>query len=30
MDRAIREWLFKHYTAWAAAHPSPQNPAPPP
>jgi hypothetical protein len=28
MDRAIREWLFKHYTAWAAAHP-PQNPAPP-
>ena len=20
MDRAIREWLHKHYTAWAAAH----------
>jgi len=19
MDRAIREWLHKHYTAWAAA-----------
>ena len=29
MDRAIREWLHKHYTAWAAAHPSPQHPAPP-
>ena len=29
MDRAIREWLHKHYTAWAAAHPSPPNPAPP-
>ena len=29
MDRAIREWLFKHYTAWAVAHPPPQNPAPP-
>src|ERR1039457_4427963 len=21
MDRAIREWLHKHYTAWAAANP---------
>jgi hypothetical protein len=21
MDRGIREWLHKHYTAWAAAHP---------
>jgi hypothetical protein len=29
MDRGIREWLHKHYTAWAAAHPPPQNPAPP-
>jgi hypothetical protein len=23
MDRGIREWLHKHYTAWAAAHPPP-------
>ena len=29
MDRGIREWLHKHYTAWAAAHPPPPNPAPP-
>jgi hypothetical protein len=29
MDRGIREWLHNHFTAWAAAHPSPQNPAPP-
>jgi hypothetical protein len=21
MDRGIREWLYKHFTAWAAAHP---------
>lgn len=21
MDRGIREWLHKHFTAWAAAHP---------
>jgi len=29
MDRAIREWLHNHFTAWAAAHPPPQTPAPP-
>ena len=23
IDRGIREWLHKHYTAWAAAHPPP-------
>ena len=28
MDRAIREWLHKHYTAWAAAHRPPQTPPP--
>jgi hypothetical protein len=22
MDRGIREWLYKHYPALAAAHPS--------
>jgi hypothetical protein len=21
MDRGIREWLYKYFTAWAAAHP---------
>lgn len=26
MDRAIREWLFKHYTAWAAENPPPASP----
>lgn len=29
LDRAIREWLQQHYTAWAAENPTPQNPAPP-
>lgn len=29
MDRGIREWLHKHYTAWAAAHPPAQGPTPP-
>ena len=28
MDRAIREWLDKHYTAGAAAHRPPQTPPP--